>query len=429
MSPTSLQGAWKMVGVLTFFGTLAAIDKHFLTLVVPNIKADFGVSDVQIGLLIGLAFAVSNVAVSLPAGWLADRADRRRILAGGVLLWSIMAATCGLARSFGQLFVARVGVGLGEGVSPPASYSLIRDGVAPKRRGLAFAIFSLGGAVGSGMAFLIGGLLIAAIKAVDLSHVPVLGGMPSWQVALVVIGLAGLPLALLAFTFPDPGRTGAQVERATVGQILVVAGRHRAVLVPLLIFSVVQSALTSGFSAWIPSLLARTYHVGPESFGPTLGIVLMIGAPLGLVGAGLLIDRLGKEGPAIAAIISTLMVIIAGSLGPHASSITAYWPFQVVIIMASTVYLPVTSTLVARVMPSAAIGMTMAFLLFLQGIIGAGLGPLAVALLTEHVVSSAEHPINAAITIASLVLGSMSLVAAVTMMIASRRMEEALHDH
>nr|WP_053000297.1 MFS transporter [Sphingomonas sp. Y57] len=411
-----------MVAILAFFATLAAVDKNFLTLVVPDIKADFGITDVQVGLLIGLAFAVSNVAVSLPAGWAADRANRRLIIAGGVMIWSSMTVMCGFARQFGLLFVARVGVGFGEGISPPASYSLIRDGVSPERRGLAYAIFSIGGAVGSGFAFLVGGFLIAWIASLDLSGMPYLAALPHWQVALVLIGAAGLPLALLAFAFTDPGRAADdRIVQASVAQTWAIARQRWRILLPLMIFSVVQTMLTMGLSAWVPALLQRTFHVEARSFGPMLGMVLIIGAPLGLVGAGLLMDRLGKNGPAIAAVIASAVVAISGAIGPHVPAIELYWPCQAAIIMVSTVYLPVTSTVVARVMPAATIGTTMAAFLLAQGMMGAGLGPLVIALFTEHLFSGSGRAINSAITSVSLLLGGVALAAAILMLLGSRR--------
>lgn len=420
----AIRGSWTMVIVLAFFATLAAIDKNFLTLVVPDIKADFGITDVQVGLLIGLAFAVSNVAISLPAGWAADRANRRLLIAGGVMVWSLMTATCGFARQYGHLFMARVGVGFGEGISPPASYSLIRDGIPPERRGLAYAIFSIGGAVGSGFAFLIGGFLIAWIASLDLSSVPYIASLPHWQVALVFIGAAGLPLALLAFLFIDPGRSADdRIERASLSQTWAIARSRWRIMLPLLIFSVVQAMLTMGLSAWVPALLQRTFRVEARDFGPTLGVVLIIGAPLGLIGAGLLMDRLGRSGPAIAAVVASTVVAVAGGIGPHVPMIEMYWPFQAAIIMASTVYLPVTSTLVARVMPAATIGTTMAVFLLAQGIVGAGLGPLVIAVFTEHLFAGSDRAINAAITAASLLLGGLTLSAATFLLLGARRLQ------
>jgi len=422
-SPASHHRLWVMVAALTLFAMLAAVDKNLLTLVVSDIKADFRLTDVQIGLLIGLAFAVSNVAVSLPAGWLADRADRRLVVAGGVALWSVMAATGGFARSYGQLFIARVGVGLGEGISPPASYSLIRDGVPARQRGLSYAIFALGTPLGSGLAFVVGGLLIAAIGSANITGVPILGSMPHWQVALVVIGMAGMPIGLLAFSFPDPGRGREGWDRrATLGQATTMARKQWRVLLPLLIFSVLHAMITAALAAWVPALLQRTYHVRPSGFGPVLGLVLMIGAPLGLVTAGVTIDRLGRFGPATAAIAAALLLIVAGGVAPHAPSIAAYWPWQGAIIMAAAVYLPVTSTLVARAMPSATIGMTMAFFLFVQAIAGSGFGPLVVALFTEHVFAGAPGAINSAITTVSLAFGGAALAAAVAILFGSRRL-------
>jgi MFS family permease len=417
-----------MVAVLAFFAMLAAVDKNFLTLVVSDIKADFKLSDVQIGLMIGLAFAASNVAVNLPAGWLADRASRRWVVAGGVALWSAMAASCGFAQSYGQLFLARVGVGLGEGISPPASYSLIRDGVAEQRRGLAYAIFALGTLLGSGVAFVIGGLLLAAIKSLNLTHVPLLGTMPSWQVALVVIGAAGIPITLLAFVFPDPGRgQAARGHRPTFAQAMSIAGRQWRLLLPLLIFSVLHAMITSGLAAWVPAMLGRTYHVASTQFGPILGLILMVGAPISLVTTGVAIDRLGRIGPAVVAIVAAMLLLVAGAVAPHRPSLAAYWPWQVAIVMAAAVYLPVTATLVARVMPPEMTGMTMAFFLFVQAIAGSGFGPLVVALFTERVFAGAPNAINSAISAVSLIFGGVALVAAGAILYASRQSTAAPH--
>lgn len=132
-----------VVLVLLCAYVLSYIDRQILALLVGPIKADLGLSDTQIGLLQGLAFAVLFAIAGLPLGWWADRGDRRRIIAMGVGVWSLMTALCGTARSFTHLFLARAGVGIGEAALVPAAYSMISDLVPPERRGRALGLLPL----------------------------------------------------------------------------------------------------------------------------------------------------------------------------------------------------------------------------------------------------------------------------------------------
>jgi len=411
---------WAMVAVLTLFGTLAAIDKNLLALLVGDIKADLGISDVQMGVVIGIAFAFANAAISVPAGWLADRADRRWVVALGVVIWSTMAVGCGMARSFTQLFVARMGVGVGEGVSPPAAYSLISDGVDPASRGRAFGFYSIGGAVGGGLAWILGGALLAVISAAGVQRLPLLGSMHPWQIALVVIGLAGLPLSALAFTFPKPRRV-LQEGGLDFGATLRLVRGNAALLLPLAVFSTSQALLTSAVAAWVPAMLGRTYGLAPQQIGPVLGVILIVVAPIGLFGAGAMMDRLSRRGAGFVALVAALGLAGAAAILPQVPSFHVFLLFQTVLMLFSTTYLPVTSTIVSRTMPSASIGKTMAFYLLLQGVIGAGLGPLVTALIADRVFAGDPYSLNWAISATAVLAGSTAALGALGMIRAERQ--------
>ncbi len=406
----SARPRWTMLSVLTLFAALSSIDKNFLSLLVADIKRDLGLTDVQMGLIIGLAFALSNVAMSLPAGWLADRFNRRGLVAGAVALWSVMAALCGCAGSFAALFMARVGVGLGEGLSPPSSYSLIRDGVPEDKRGRAYGFFSMGATVGGGLSFVLGGALLGLVVQLGTTSLPLIGEAKPWQITLILIGVAGLPLSLLAFAFPDPGRPAASHDVAHLGfgDTLRLMARHRRVMLPLLLYSVALSILTNSWGAWAPAVIARNYGLTPQQVGPTLGTILMIGAPIGLIGAGILMDRLARNGAALVAGLSAFVMLISVAAASQAPSIQIFWVPQLLITITSTAFLPVTSTVVARTVPSEAVGKTIAIFLLAQGALGAGLGPVVTALVARTAFGDGQSAISDAMVVMGVVLGALA---------------------
>lgn len=403
----------RMIAVLTLFAMLASIDKNFLTLVVASVRTDLGISDTQMGLLIGMAFAISNVAIAVPAGWLADRIDRRRIVAGAVGLCSLMAGLCGAAASFSVLFAARIGVGLGEGLSPPAAYSLLRDGVPQHRHGRAFGVFSIGSSVGAGLSFILAGGLLAFVSEFRIDHLPLVGEVRPWQASLILIGLAGLPLSLLAFGFPEPGRANVPAQGA-IGypETLRLMASRRSVMLPLMIYSVALATLTSGWAAWAPAIIERSLRLTPQQVGPVLGAILMVGAPIGLVGAGQLMDRVTGQGAAIVAIVSGVAMTVATAFAPHAKSLGVFLAPQTLITLTSMMFLPVVSTVVARTMPGAAIGKTMAVFLLFQGVVGAGLGPLIVAFISDRIFAGDPFAMNRSITIVAVGFGALATIGA-----------------
>jgi MFS transporter, Spinster family, sphingosine-1-phosphate transporter len=408
---------WRVVACLTVLSMLAMLDKNVMTLLVAGIKADLGLTDTQVGLIIGLAFAVANFAVSVPAGWLADRMSRRAIVASGVALWSCMATACGAANSFWQMFMARAGVGFGEGIIPPASYSLIRDAVHPSVRGRAFSVYGMATSVGTGLSLILGGVLVGAIAASGLRELPIVGSVHPWQTVLIIIGIAGMPLAVLAYFFRDPGRTSGP-PAATFREAWFVARPHRRALFALLAFSSLHALMAGSLSAWLPALLGRKFGATPQVVGPILGTLLMVCAPIGLGAAGVLMDRVRRHGIAgagIAACGAAIVFLIAAILVPSAASLQSLWIFQAFVLVSSTVYLPVTSTVVSHLLPSQAIGKTMAIYLLTQGVVGSGLAPVIVAVVSDNVFASDPHGLGHALVAVLGIYGILALTAAVAL--------------
>ena len=410
---------WWLVACLLLVGVLAQIDKTVLTLLVGPIKRDMALSDTEIGLIVSAAFAVANLGISIPAGWMADRWSRRAIVASGVAVWSVTAAACGAANSFGTLFLARAGCGLGEGISPPASYSLIRDGVSTVRRGRAFSTYGMYLSVGSGLSLVVGGALVGAVVANNWTTYPVIGTVKPWQSALVIIGLAGLPFALLAYAFRDPGRSQADGGRGvTFGEAFAYLRQSRGPAVALLVFSVMHAMLTASIAAWLPAFIGRTFGLPPQVIGPTLGSLLMVAAPIGLWSAGTMMDRSATHGPAgigVVAIIVSCVLLAAAVALPHSSSLSMFWVLETFVILTSTTYITVTSTTVSHLVPPRAIGKTMAFYLLVQSGCGVGLAPVITAVVSDTVFGGEPGALGQALSLVALVFGLPALGGAVAL--------------
>jgi MFS family permease len=174
---SSLRYAWYVVFVLMVCYTLSFIDRQILSLLVAPIKRDLGISDTKIGLLQGLAFALFYTLLGFPLGWIADRYSRRNLVAAGVFFWSLMTALCSLAASFSSLFLARMGVGVGEATLGPSAFSLISDYFPKERLGGALSVYSMGIFIGSGLALIVGGTVVSAVQEMPAVTLPVIGAM------------------------------------------------------------------------------------------------------------------------------------------------------------------------------------------------------------------------------------------------------------
>ena len=207
------------LAVLTIAYVVSFIDRQALSLLVEPIRRDLGLSDMQIGLLQGLAFAAVYAIAGLPLGRAADQFSRRNVILAGVAFWSLMTSCCGVARSFGSLLLCRGGVGVGEAALSPAAYSMLSDCFPPRRLPAAMAFYNLGPAIGSGLAFLLGGAILAFagdVRSLDLG-LPFLHDVRPWQVTFLLLGGLGLVVIVLLAMLQEPARRFIVTEpRVTV---------------------------------------------------------------------------------------------------------------------------------------------------------------------------------------------------------------------
>ncbi|HJL81007.1 MAG TPA: MFS transporter, partial [Gammaproteobacteria bacterium] len=210
--------AWYAVIILTIAYIVSFLDRQILALVVQDVKTDLDLSDTQVSLLLGFAFALFYTTMGIPIGRLADKKSRRAIIATGITIWCLMTAACGLARNYTQLFLARVGVGVGEATLSPSGLSMISDYFPAEKRGKALGFFNMGVSVGSGIAFIGGGQIIAYVSDAPPIILPYIGEIFAWQALFLLVGLPGLIVAVLMRTVKEPSRKDKIIIRGQDGQ-------------------------------------------------------------------------------------------------------------------------------------------------------------------------------------------------------------------
>jgi MFS family permease len=383
--------AWYVVIVLTFVYIFAFIDRQILNLLVGPIRRDLQISDTEMSLLTGFAFALFYTLFGLPLGRIADAGNRRGLIAAGFAMWSLFTAGSGLARNFTQMLIMRMGVGVGEASLSPAAYSLITDYFPPQRRATAQGIYNMALSVGSGVAFIVGGTVIGLASSQSEWILPVVGSIRSWQLVFFIVGLPGILLALLMFSVAEPTRrgAGAEAKKAPLVEVLAFAKANRATLICHNVGLALLAFSAYGNTAWVPTFFIRHFHWSAALTGQVYGLVVVIAGAFGAVWGGWLSDYLTKRGYRDAcmrvALLSSVIWFPAGI-----AYILVPSPVLSMIILASAVFLVVAPFAVAsaalmEIAPARMRGQVAAFYLFVINLIGLGLGPTAVAVLTDYV--------------------------------------------
>ncbi len=290
--------AWYVVVVLLLAYILAFVDREIIAQLVPAIKKSLVVSDTQMSLILGGAFAIFYCFCGIPLAWLADRGNRRWLIFGGVTLWSLMTCACGLAGSYTQLFLARVGVGAGEGALNPPALSLLKDYFPKEKLGRAIGLYTAGVSSGSGLAFIIGGMLYPVVVARGPQTWPMVGTLEPWQQMFIYVGLPGLMIAALILTIREPVRReslnpAVRIAAASTWQVLAFLFKRWRSFIVLFFALSVLAIMAYGIGLWIPAFLGRSYGLSDAQVGHYIqlrGVVAIIFGMIGVVGGGWLCD-------------------------------------------------------------------------------------------------------------------------------------------
>jgi len=381
--------AWYVVAVLLLAYTLSFIDRMILSLLVGPIRADLGISDTQMSLLMGFAFAIFYSVLGIPLGWLADRGSRRGLMVAGVAAWSVMTAVCGLAKGYVGLFLARIGVGVGEATLSPAAYSLLGDYFPREKLGRAMAVYSIGVPLGSGIALVAGALVVRAVTEGGPVVVPLLGAMEPWRLAFVVIGLPGLLVAaLIALTVREPPRTGvkAGVEK---GEFTAFLKAHPAAIAAHFGGMSMITLVMYGAMAWIPQFLHRTYAMPVPEAGLWFGGATALCGAAGLLVGGWMADRMYDRGrkDAHLRVIRLNALLLLPLLGGMALAPTAgiALTLMTLTMLMGTIHGGVAGAALQLITPNRLRARMVALYFLVANLIGLGCGPTAMALITDRV--------------------------------------------
>jgi MFS family permease len=380
--------AWTVVAILIVTAILSYTDRQVLSLLVDPIRGDLGISDTQISLLLGTAFAVIYGIAGIPLGYLADRTSRRNLIFGGISVWSVGTIACGLSHNFAEIFTSRIVVGLGEAALSPAAISLISDYFPPSRRGTAVGLFLSGIAMGNGAAILIGGGVLQAIKLGALAATPLAMQAP-WREVLLVIGGPGLLWALVILLIREPIRRATDSAAASggVGDRSVWRATPWARVLPIYLVLAAASFVDNAVGAWAPTLLIRNFGRDPAQIGVQLGLLLTVGFGGGVVIGGVLADRAGASGGRRAKL---RLCVYCGLLILPISLLMNSPQYQIVLagvpayFALSGIVTAVGFSAILDAVPNRSRGLAMSMSFFLNVALGAGAGPTAVAVAGEH---------------------------------------------
>lgn len=386
--PSAAQGWWA-VAVLTLAYVVSFVDRTILSLLIEPVKGDLALTDTQIALVQGLAFAAFYSLMGLPLGWLADRYSRRFIVAVGLVVWCLATAACGVAGGFLALFLARLFVGAGEAALSPAALSMVGDLFPPAKRGPPIGVYTMSAALGSGLALLVGGAVIHAVSQAPSVAMPVLGVVRPWQATFLVVGLAGLVLLPMLATVREPRRRSIPSDAGAGAGMLAFLREHRAFYVPHYLGIGVLSAMIYAVMSWVPAMFVRLHGWSPAEIGVRYGAAMLVFGGAGPVVAGWLASRLFRRGvPAASIRIVTAGVLLIVPFTLLACLTSNPW-LAIAALAPGSLFLtvPMSTAMLAvqEVTPSRLRAQFSALYYVFSSIIGLGVGPLAVATLTDHV--------------------------------------------
>ncbi len=359
------------LAMLLLVYTFNFVDRQILGILASAIKTDLQLSDKQLGLLGGLAFALLYSTLAIPLAWLADRTSRTWVITLSLAVWSLFTGLCGFATGFGQLFAARIGVGVGEAGGIAPSYAVIADMFPPRSRARALAVYSLGIPLGSAAGVMLGGYIAARVD---------------WRTAFFVVGGAGVLLApLFRLVVREPAREAPVAGRAPVGRVFAILAAKPSFWL-LALGAASSSMLGYGLAFWLPSLLKRSFHLDLVQTAQFYGAVLLIGGVPGILLGGAIGDRFGGRDRAIYARAPAIAFLIAVPLfaaGILSTSTAAAFLFFLIPQALVYLWLAPVVTAVQHLVPAHMRATASASFLLINNLIGLGAGSFALGAVSD----------------------------------------------
>lgn len=401
--PESLAGAWYGLAILVLATVYASVDRDILLLVTEPLKHALGLSDTQIGALNGIALSLIAGLATIPLGWLADRVDRRMLLAVSILVWSGFTAACGLARSFPQLFACSMGIAVGEATLGPISYAFIPD-LFPRDKWIAANyVFFVTGVVGGAAGFVFSGETIGVIEAHQAAMPAGLAGLESWRLALLAVAVPGVLLAALVMLIRMRQRSDSAASDTGHGLIAYVRAHLRTFLGVFAGFGLAASA-SGTVGSWITVVLVRDFGETPASTGVRFGLVMAVASIAGVAASAMLVrhvrPRVGELTPLRVAQLGVIAATVLMPLYLVASTAIHVYAIVCLQVAATTCALSLSPTVLQFMAPRLLRGRIVAvggllYMLFLS------LSPVVVGAVSDLIGRGPQGLLRAVVVVAT----------------------------
>lgn len=389
----SIGYAWYVVVVLLFAQAFSFLDRMIMGLLVGPIRESFQISDTQYSLLAGLAFSLFYAIMGLPLARIADSKSRRNLIAAGIAVWSIMTALCSLAKGFWPLFFARMGVGVGEATLAPGAYSMITDYFPKSILGRALSVYMIGVTLGSGFAYMLGGVVVDYVEHMDPVVLPLLGVIQGWQLTFLIVGLPGLGMSLLMLaTVREPPRQGVSAADANsipFKDVIDYLWQRRSAYGGLIFGVAVFIMVVYALNLWGPTYFIRTFGYSRAEAGWAFGLIMIGSGTAGLLLAGSVADAWMQRGVRDAYVRTIIMSIICitpcvVALGFVTNDVAG------MVLMSLAVFFSafqggISGGTLQLMTPNRMRGQVIAVYQLFANLIGLGLGPTVVAATTDYV--------------------------------------------
>lgn len=388
---------------------VAFIDRQILSLLIQPIKEDLGITDTQIGLLAGLAFAIFYSFIGIPIAKLADKQNRVTIISLGVALWTFMTALCGLTKTYFYLFLARIGVGVGEAALSPAAYSMIADYFPKEKLGRAIGIYVIGLYLGAGLAMLVGSAVISLVSSLPPIDLPYYGNIKPWQLTFLLVSIPGILVLLLMLSVNEPQRSNYMSsdmpKESTFREVVTYLWGLRKIFINLNIGVCIFGAVIAGFMVWIPEWLRRTYEISIVDAGLIYGFALLIFGAIGPFTGGWISDFLAKknykDAPMRTVLYATLLSIPFAALMPLSPNLVIAVFLLCIVTFLFSVPQGLPPVIIQLIAPNSMRAQTTAILMLFSNLFSYAFGAAIIAVITDYI--GYESALKYSMSIVSLV--------------------------
>lgn len=278
--------AWFLVFVIFLIYIVGQIDRNVMAMLVEEMKRDLHFSDEKIGILMGFGFSLTYAVSAIFIGHVSDRTSRKKILATGLAVWSLLTALCGLTKNFSGLLVARLGVGMGEATITPTALPMVADAFPPERRAFPIAVCIAGSSAGHSISPILIGFIIYSTVGMSFGPYPLVGTIYGWQLSFFIAGIIGLMIFVLLLFVDEPKKETTGDEALTMAEVFAHFFRHPRFYAYLFFAVPLMSTVSYGLIAWLPAYLARTFPLDSLEIGTLMGTGFMPAAVISPIIAG-----------------------------------------------------------------------------------------------------------------------------------------------